>query len=103
MQFRYLLSLIVLSSFSVSEKGSGISLDIDDVIIHPNYELQAYQDIAVVHLKPAKSKHFFFKGIYKPTKYLIDFDDFINLFNSITCQRALETYPKIFPITFPYD
>ena len=85
MQLWYWISLIVLLSFSVSEKGSGISLDIDDVIIHPNYELQAYQDIAVVHLKPAKSKHFF-KGIQKPTKYVIDFDNL-----------------KIFPITFPYD
>ena len=35
---------------------SGQTLEIEDVILHPKYERQAYQDIAVVKLKPNKSK-----------------------------------------------
>ena len=34
------------------------TLEIDDVILHPMYDLsQAYQDIAVIRLKPNKGKY----------------------------------------------
>ena len=35
---------------------NGQIAEIDDVVIHPDYEKEAYQDIAVVKLKPNKSK-----------------------------------------------
>ena len=38
------------------EEGSGKSFAIDDVVIHPDYEQQAYQDIAVVKLKSSNGK-----------------------------------------------
>ena len=43
-----------LSSFPVEEKGQ--VLEIEDVAIHPQYQLQAYYDIGVIKLKPNKSK-----------------------------------------------
>ena len=38
----------------------GQTLEIDDVILHPNYEQKAYSDIAVLKLKPNKSKSTFY-------------------------------------------
>ena len=38
----------------MEEKGQ--ILDIEDVVLHPQYEQQAYQDIAVVKLKTSKCK-----------------------------------------------
>ena len=34
----------------------GQRIDIDEVVIHPDYEQTAYQDIAVVKLEPSQSK-----------------------------------------------
>ena len=38
----------------------GQTLEIDDVVLHPNYEQKAYSDIAVLKLKPNKSKSTFY-------------------------------------------
>ena len=46
-----------LSNFiSVATDTKGKFYDIDDVIIHPRYELYAYQDVAVIKLKSSQSK-----------------------------------------------
>ena len=40
----------------MKEETKGLSFAIEDVTIHPNYERQAYQDIAVVKLKTSEGK-----------------------------------------------
>ena len=43
--------------FPVSAGDESQTLEIDDVILHPKYDLsKAYQDIAVIKLKPNKGK-----------------------------------------------
>ena len=34
----------------------GTSFQIEDVVIHPDYNQKAYQDVAVIKLKPSESK-----------------------------------------------
>ena len=40
----------------ISVEEEGISYEIEDVVIHPNYVRQAYEDIAVIRIKSSKSE-----------------------------------------------
>ena len=43
-------------TISVLEKEGQLRLEIEDAVLHPEYAQQAYQDVAVVKLKPTDSK-----------------------------------------------
>ena len=58
--------------FPVSAGDESQELEIDDVILHPKYDLsKAYQDIAVIKLKPNKGKLLilFFFGLHYENKH----------------------------------
>ena len=38
-------------------ESDGNSYEIEDVILHPDYAQEAYQDVAVIKLKPSEGKH----------------------------------------------
>ena len=38
------------------KKEGQLRLEVDDAVLHPDYVQQAYQDVAVVKLKPIDSK-----------------------------------------------
>ena len=38
------------------EKDEGVSHQIEDVIVHPDYNRHAYHDVSVIQLKPSQSK-----------------------------------------------
>ena len=46
--------------FDISVKEQGVLYNIEDVALHPNYKGEAYDDVAVIRLKPSESKTFFF-------------------------------------------
>ena len=43
-------------TISVLEKEGQLRLEIEDAVLHPEYAQQAYQDVAVLKLKPTDSK-----------------------------------------------
>ena len=60
----------------------GQMLEIDDVILHPNYEQKAYSDIAVLKLKPNKSKSTFSTFSDNCLKFYSEYTKFLECLKS---------------------
>ena len=75
-------------------ESDGISYEIDDVVLHPQYNHQAYNDVAVIKLKPSESKQNYFKETL-PLKFI----------HSIICSSLKITAigTKIPPFTMKID
>ena len=59
-------------TISVPVESDGISHEIEEVVLHPQYNHQAYNDVAVIKLKPSEGKqnHFNEIAIIAQEKYI---------------------------------
>ena len=80
----------------------GQTLEIDDVILHPNYEQKAYSDIAVLKLKPNKSKSTFYTFSNNCLKFYSEYTKcFLECLKSHKYYESIQNsimLPKIFKL-----